>query len=199
MSIQVYHVTAAPWASASLVGSGSGFQPAMVRAHSRACALSVRPREQPAQLHRSREFAALLIDGADRSLVLLGDDEHRAGAWGGMALGPQAERHGSADVQHDPTPPPRRWDVEVAKAARALRPGSLLTPPLSLSMGVSFGTDKTFSTTFRSRFATSKSAWMATHRPTVVRPVSMHGRNVGWLPIPGTSPASFPDPLGRCW
>ena len=34
-------------------------------------------REQPPQLERSREFAPLLIDGADRSLVLLGDDEHR--------------------------------------------------------------------------------------------------------------------------
>ena len=43
-----------------------GFQPAMVRAL-RACALS----------DRSREFAPLLIDGADRSGIILGDDEHR--------------------------------------------------------------------------------------------------------------------------
>jgi hypothetical protein len=34
-------------------------------------------RKHPAQLDRSRELAALLIDGADRSLIRLGDDEHR--------------------------------------------------------------------------------------------------------------------------
>ena len=49
----------------------------MVRAHSRACALSVMPREALAQLDGSREFALLLERSTDRSLVLLGDDEHR--------------------------------------------------------------------------------------------------------------------------
>jgi hypothetical protein len=34
-------------------------------------------REPLAQLDRGREFAPLLIDGADRSLIRLGDDEHR--------------------------------------------------------------------------------------------------------------------------
>ena len=33
--------------------------------------------EPPAQLDRSRELAALLVDGADRSGIRLGDDEHR--------------------------------------------------------------------------------------------------------------------------
>ena len=33
--------------------------------------------EAPPQLNRSRELAALLVDGADGSLVRLGDDEHR--------------------------------------------------------------------------------------------------------------------------
>ena len=32
--------------------------------------------EQPAQLDRSRELAALLVDGADRGGLCLGDDEH---------------------------------------------------------------------------------------------------------------------------
>jgi hypothetical protein len=49
----------------------------MVRAHSRACALSVNAREALPQLDRSREFAALLVGGADGSFILLGDDEHR--------------------------------------------------------------------------------------------------------------------------
>ena len=34
-------------------------------------------REAPPQLDRGREFAPLLVDGADGSLVLFGDDEHR--------------------------------------------------------------------------------------------------------------------------
>jgi hypothetical protein len=33
--------------------------------------------EPPAQLDGGREFAALLVDGADRSGIRLGDDEHR--------------------------------------------------------------------------------------------------------------------------
>ena len=32
--------------------------------------------EQPAQLDRGRELAALLVDGADRGGLCLGDDEH---------------------------------------------------------------------------------------------------------------------------
>ena len=35
------------------------------------------PWSPPAQLDSGREFAPLLIDGADRSGLLLGDDEHR--------------------------------------------------------------------------------------------------------------------------
>ena len=34
-------------------------------------------KEALAQLDRGREFAPLLIDGADRSGIRLGDDEHR--------------------------------------------------------------------------------------------------------------------------
>ena len=34
-------------------------------------------REPPAQLDRGREFAPLLVDSADRSLIRLSDDEHR--------------------------------------------------------------------------------------------------------------------------
>jgi hypothetical protein len=56
--------------------SGSGFQLAMVRAHSRACAVVGDAGEAPPQVDRSREFAPPLVDGADRSLVL-GDGEHR--------------------------------------------------------------------------------------------------------------------------
>jgi hypothetical protein len=33
--------------------------------------------EPPAQLDRGRELATLLVDGADRSGIRLGDDEHR--------------------------------------------------------------------------------------------------------------------------
>ena len=49
----------------------------MVRAHSRACALSVMPGKQPPQLERGRQLAALFEDGADRSGFGLADDEHR--------------------------------------------------------------------------------------------------------------------------
>jgi hypothetical protein len=47
----------------------------MVRAHSRASALSGDARKQPAQLDGGRQLAALLVDGADRSG--LGYGEHR--------------------------------------------------------------------------------------------------------------------------
>ena len=61
--------------------NGSGFQPAMVRAHSCACALSVMPGNRR-RSSTAAELATLLIDGADRSGISLGDNEH-AGAWGG--------------------------------------------------------------------------------------------------------------------
>ena len=49
----------------------------MVLAHSTACSLSVvMPGEAPPQLDRSRELATLLVDGADRSGIRPGDDEH---------------------------------------------------------------------------------------------------------------------------
>ena len=61
----------------------SGFQPAMVQAHSRACALSVMPRKRwRAARSRPRQFAPLHIDGADACPVLLSDDEHRWAARG---------------------------------------------------------------------------------------------------------------------
>ena len=56
---------------------GRGFQLAIVRTHSRACALSVIPGHQPTQLNGSREFAALSEDGADSCGLSLADDEHR--------------------------------------------------------------------------------------------------------------------------
>jgi hypothetical protein len=41
-------------------------------------------REPPAQLDHGRQLATLPIDGADRSGISLGDDEHHfTGAWGG--------------------------------------------------------------------------------------------------------------------
>ena len=58
------------------VCTGSGFQPATVRA--RPCLGVVGDARKPlAQLDRGREFAPLLIDGADRCGLSLGDDEHR--------------------------------------------------------------------------------------------------------------------------
>src|SRR5947208_2550412 len=54
---------------------GSGRQPAMVRTHSRACARNAW--EQLTQLDGSREFATLLIGGADYRSLRFGDDEHR--------------------------------------------------------------------------------------------------------------------------
>jgi hypothetical protein len=48
----------------------------MVRAHSRASALSVTPGNR-AQLDRGRELAALLKRSADRCGLSLGDGEHR--------------------------------------------------------------------------------------------------------------------------
>ena len=56
--------------------SGSGLQPAMVRAHSRASVLSVMPGNSR-RSSMAGEIRPLLIDGADRSLLILGDDEHR--------------------------------------------------------------------------------------------------------------------------
>ena len=54
----------------------SGFQPAMVRAHSRACAALA----MPGNSRRSSQLAPLLEHGADRSSLSLADGEH-AGAW----------------------------------------------------------------------------------------------------------------------
>ena len=50
------------------------------------------PGKQPPQLDRGREFAPLFINGADRSLVLLGDNEHRRsmGTYVGLWLGEKA-------------------------------------------------------------------------------------------------------------
>jgi hypothetical protein len=48
----------------------------MVRAHSRACIVSVNAREQSAQLDRCRQLAALLEGGTDRGGFCLSDDEH---------------------------------------------------------------------------------------------------------------------------
>ena len=47
----------------------------MVRAHSRACVLSAR--EALPQLNGGRELAALLVDGADRGSIRLGDGKYR--------------------------------------------------------------------------------------------------------------------------
>jgi hypothetical protein len=55
--------------------------------HARALALSVDARKLPAQLNGSRQFAVLLIDGADCGSISIGDEKHAA--TGGRGL--QAE------------------------------------------------------------------------------------------------------------
>jgi hypothetical protein len=70
----------------------SGFQPAMVRAHSRACVLSVTPGEQPAELDRGSELAALVEGGADGGGFSLSDDEH-AGRMGVRIEGGKRTNH----------------------------------------------------------------------------------------------------------
>ena len=61
--------------------AGSGFQPAMARAHSRASARVCHAGEQPPQLIGGRELATMLKRGTDRSGVCFGDNEH-AGSMG---------------------------------------------------------------------------------------------------------------------
>ena len=56
--------------------TGSGFQPAMVRAHCRACAIVRHAREQATELDRGSKLATLVERGADGGGLCLGDDEH---------------------------------------------------------------------------------------------------------------------------
>ncbi len=56
--------------------AGSGFQPAMVLAQARAFILSMTPGNRRRKLDRSRQLSLLIEDGADRSSIGLGDDEH---------------------------------------------------------------------------------------------------------------------------
>jgi len=66
----------------SLTGrTGSGFQPAMVRAHCRAWPMLVTPWEQPAQFDRGGQLALLLEHGTDRCGLDLGDEPNVAAAW----------------------------------------------------------------------------------------------------------------------
>ena len=51
-------------------------QPAIVRAHSRACAVFSDAWEPPAQLDRSGELAPTIEGGTDRHSLSFGDDEH---------------------------------------------------------------------------------------------------------------------------
>ena len=55
-------------------------------------------RKQPPELDGSRELAALLIDGADRSLILLGDDEHRCSMGAAALAHKPRDRHSGAGV-----------------------------------------------------------------------------------------------------
>jgi hypothetical protein len=56
---------------------GSGRQLAILRTHSRACALSVMPGNSWRSSTAAENFAALLVGGADRGSLRFGDDEHR--------------------------------------------------------------------------------------------------------------------------
>jgi hypothetical protein len=56
--------------------AGMGVHPAIVRAHSRALALSVKPGNSPPQLDRRRQLAVLLVSGADRGGIGFEDGEH---------------------------------------------------------------------------------------------------------------------------
>ena len=146
-------MTTAPWAP--FTGrSGSGFQPAMVWAHSRACALSVMPGNSRRSLIAAANSPPLLIDGADRSSVLLGDDEHR---W---SMGATALAHKPRDGLSGRAA--RSYASSPASGCRSCQSRSCAATRVScsrrsLSMGL--GRAKTVSTTFRSRSATSKSAW----------------------------------------
>ena len=57
-------------------GTGRGFQPAMVRAQARACAVSVMAGNSRRSSTAAENSPLLLVDGTDRGGLSLGDDEH---------------------------------------------------------------------------------------------------------------------------
>jgi hypothetical protein len=85
----------------------------MVRAQIRVFSLLARPRKQPAQLNRSGQLAALLVRGADRSGLSLGDDEH---PWqhGGRVAG-QASK-GPARIRGEMHVTIVRWRFDASRA-----------------------------------------------------------------------------------
>jgi hypothetical protein len=76
--------------------TGSGFQPAMVRAHSRACAVSVMAGNSR-RSSMAADLAVLIEDGADRCGLCLTDHEHPGSMGTHVAAGKRERRTPRSD------------------------------------------------------------------------------------------------------